>query len=623
MRANIGGTRLRPRHAIKKLGVLLGLLSVIGAGLVVYADSAFANDADLTASTECPEPFAPNTYVVEYTATSWSSGQLGANPDIRVEYSVNGAPFVVGAQFAFPNQPTIPSHQGAFTVSSPGTIKSLMVQTHAGADWESGNTERGPWFTQQLTLPGDCEQPGVPTASAEFDCAVRGAAVTVGNSAGTGGQPVTFEITAPAGTSPAFAQTTPPIAPGGSTVVVVPFEEGETRTITATAPDLYETFTFVRDCEHPAALVSHACATSGLDVSVQNVGNGAGTFSIDGVSQVLAPGQVLSRNVPVAEGASVEVAVLLDGQPVAGSPFTFVRDCEHPAALVSHACATSGLDVSVQNVGNGAGTFSIDGVSQVLAPGQVLSRNVPVAEGASVEVAVLLDGQPVAGSPFTFVRDCEHPAALVSHACATSGLDVSVQNVGNGAGTFSIDGVSQVLAPGQVLSRNVPVAEGASVEVAVLLDGQPVAGSPFTFVRDCEHPGATAMNNCNERGADVVISNAGDAPATLEISKDGVPIDVVVVPGSDVVSRFYPLAEDELATFRVTGDGFDSGPLIVNHDCAQVSAPPTVVVSPPATGLPVTGATTTPVAVTGALLLAVGMLAMLGAGRKPRSSSLR
>ena len=152
--------------------------------------------------------------------------------------------------------------------------------------------------------------------------------MTLTNAAPPGGQSATFLVAAPAGTSPAFSQTVGPVAPGGSATVTVPFVEGETRTITVSAQGMTtKQFTFLRDCEHPAAVVSHECAASGLDVTVENVGDGAGVFSINGSSQTVAAGGSFTVNVAVAEGASVQVTVLLDGSPVAGSPFTFLRDC--------------------------------------------------------------------------------------------------------------------------------------------------------------------------------------------------------------------------------------------------------------------------------------------------------
>jgi uncharacterized protein (DUF983 family) len=377
----------------------------------------------------------------------------------------------------------------------------------------------------------------------------------------------------------------------------------------------------------PLALVTHVCAASGLDVTVKNTGNVSGTFSINGVSQVLAPGASFTQNVAVAENASVQVTVLLDNVDVPGSPFTFLRDCQQPGASVSHQCAASGLDVTVTNTGDEAGTFSINGTAQVVQPGQSFTQNVPVAGGASVQVTVLLDNVDVAGSPFTFLRDCQQPGASVSHQCAASGLDVTVTNTGDDTGLFSINGIEQSLAPGAHFTQNVAVAEGDSVQVTVLLDGSDVAGSPFTFLRDCEQPGAQAANNCTAGGIDLVLTNSGASPTTFEVTKNGVVIDHVVVGANSTVVVSYPLTEDEVAVFRVTGPGFDSGDLSVIHDCVQVSAPPIVTRALPPSPSPAPvpsqlaftgGPFTVPLAITGGMFLGTGVLAVLASRRKKR-----
>jgi hypothetical protein len=86
------------------------------------------------------------------------------------------------------------------------------------------------------------------------------------------------------------------------------------------------------------------------------------------------------------------------------------------------------------------------------------------------------------------------------------------------------------------------------------------------------------------------------------------------------VVRNYPLAEDEVAVFRVTGATFDSGGLSVTHDCAQPSAPILVRAPtgpPPPAELAFTGADTGPLGLLGGLLALAGCAALL-AGRRPR-----
>ncbi len=446
-------------------------------------------------------------------------------------------------------------------------------------------------------------------------CAPSGLDVKVTN---TGDDSGTFSIN---GTSQL-------VAPGQTFTKNVAVAENASVLVTVLmdgAPVAGSPFTFLRDCQHPAAQVVHECSSTGLLVKVTNTGDDSGTFSINGTSsQPVAPGDSFAVGVVLAEGASVEVTVLMDGVAVPGSPFTFVRDCDNPGASVSHACAASGLDVSVLNTGGVAGTFSINGTSQVVQPGNTFTKNVAVAEGASVQVTVLMDAVDVPGSPFLFLRDCQQPGASVAHVCADTGLDVKVTNTGDDSATFSINGTSQLVLPGNTFTVNVAVAEGAIVQVTVLMDNVDVPGSPFLFARDCEQPEAFAASNCTVDGADVTLTNLGDSPTVLDVAKNSVPIDSVVVPGNDSVVRSYLLGEDEVAVFRVTGPTFDSGDLEVIHDCVQVSAPPTVTreappsppASPPPGTLAFTGASSVPLGVIGGLLTLTGSLAVVGSRKR-------
>jgi hypothetical protein len=173
----------------------------------------------------------------------------------------------------------------------------------------------------------------------------------------------------------------------------------------------------------------------------------------------------------------------------------------------------------------------------------------------------------------------------------------------------------------------VSVAEGASVQVTVLLDGVDVAGSPFTFLRDCEQPGAQAVNNCTARGVDLVLTNSGASSTTFEVTKNGVVIDHVVVGANSTVVVSYPLTEDEVAVFRATAPGFDSGDLSIVHDCVQVSAPPIVTRALPPSPSPgptpsqlafTGGPFTVPLAITGGMFLGTGVLAVLASRRQKR-----
>jgi len=259
-----------------------------------------------------------------------------------------------------------------------------------------------------------------------------------------------------------------------------------------------------------------------------------------------------------------------------------------------------------------AQTFPHDGLQAPSGESIVSTCPAPAVWGYEFTVA---GGETLTGDDFGNFQSA--PLAQVTHACAASGLDVTVKNVGNQAGTFSINGTSQVLQPGESLTVNVAVAENASVLVTVLMNGSDVPGSPFTFLRDCEQPGAKVADNCTVRGVDVFLSNTGSEPTTFTVLKSGNVIDTVVVNGGVTVVKSYPLNEDEVATIRVTAIGFDSGDQFITHDCVHVSSVPIVTVQSPTATIPVQPVTSSSLAFTGdptsvPLALAGGLFTMTG-----------
>jgi hypothetical protein len=179
------------------------------------------------------------------------------------------------------------------------------------------------------------------------------------------------------------------------------------------------------------------------------------------------------------------------------------------------------------------------------------------------------------------------------------------------------NGATRQLAPGESFTVNVAVDEGDSVQIPVTLDGIPVAGSPFTFTRDCEQPASSATHDCDTGGAVLTLSNVGPSPTVLSVTEDAALIDTVTVDGGTSIVRTYPQAEDQIATFRVTGPGgFDSGDLVVAFDCIQLGPSSETPVqgrveAVVASRLAFTGGSTGTLAVPGAIMIMVGLLALV------------
>ena len=134
----------------------------------------------------------------------------------------------------------------------------------------------------------------------------------------------------------------------------------------------------------------------------------------------------------------------------------------------------------------------------------------------------------------------------------------------------------------------------------------------FTF--DCIHPGATITHTCDE-GVHVHFTNTGESPLDMTVTKGGTVIDTVTVPGNGSADRTYAMAEDETATYRVTGGGFDSGDTPFTHDCVQPSTTTSTTVPDTVQGneivrgttLPRTGSSSTlPMSTLAGLLLMTG-----------------
>jgi LPXTG-motif cell wall-anchored protein len=99
----------------------------------------------------------------------------------------------------------------------------------------------------------------------------------------------------------------------------------------------------------------------------------------------------------------------------------------------------------------------------------------------------------------------------------------------------------------------------------------------FTF--DCVHPGAAITHTCDE-GVQIHFTNTGDSSLEMTVTKNGNVIDTVTVSANGSADRTYAMDEDETATYRVSGGGFDSGDVQFTHDCVESSTTTTSTTTP-------------------------------------------
>lgn len=235
--------------------------------------------------------------------------------------------------------------------------------------------------------------------------------------------------------------------------------------------------------------------------------------------------------------------------------------------------------------------------------------------------------------------ECVAATASALKSCTTEGgpsVDVSIVNPdANDTATVDVlkNGIvahAGVVVPvGQTVHSLVPfdVNETGTVSVNWTDSAGPIdpVKEIFTqeFTFDCVGPGATITHSCAQ-GVVIEFANNGEAPTTLVVTKGGEVIDTVDLAGNGTATRTYPMAEDETATYRVTGTGYDSGEQTFTHDC--VAAESTTTTTEPDTvqgtevvrsaTLPRTGSSSTlPMSTVAGLLLMTGGVLLALANR--------
>jgi hypothetical protein len=240
---------------------------------------------------------------------------------------------------------------------------------------------------------------------------------------------------------------------------------------------------------------------------------------------------------------------------------------------------------------------------------------VPFASGetATLTVVDVLTGKTVFTKQFT--ADCLNPTAAATKNCSAGGVDIDLTNSKPGTAHFTVV-VGTKSTNYDVTSTTAkhftePVAEGATVVITITEATAGVLIDHQSFTMDCFKPGAKIENSCSEGGVLVTLTNTGSVPADLKVTKNGSVIDTVTVGVGKTVFRTYPMAEDETATFRVTGTNFDSGNQQITHHCIEAATTTSV---PPTTAPPTTASPTTPPTVQGTEVVRAATLPRTGAG---------
>jgi LPXTG-motif cell wall-anchored protein len=202
----------------------------------------------------------------------------------------------------------------------------------------------------------------------------------------------------------------------------------------------------------------------------------------------------------------------------------------------------------------------------------------------------------------SFPRDCgAQPSATVTGDCA-HGWDITLANAGQAPATFSITkptgGTEQVTVEKGQASRHYDVVEDTAQTVSVSAQGMDTVSKSLTAEQaDCHQPTpaaptATVTGDCT--GFTVTLTNPGEQPATVTVTKPGGDTEDVTVPGGTTtpITKHYDVIEDQAQTVTATYHGTELGSKTLTAeqaDCHQPTpAAPTATVTGDCTGFTVT-----------------------------------
>jgi hypothetical protein len=286
-----------------------------------------------------------------------------------------------------------------------------------------------------------------------------------------------------------------------------------------------------------------------------------------------------------------------------------------PAVQVEAACVSFDGDVVV-DLANVGGTEPITFVVTDPRDGTTTTRSVAVGSSASLTLPAFADGTYTVGitadgAPLaqTVSIDCDRPglpAVFHDVECAALGGTVLV-TVGNTSAVGTAEPITfavadprdptivtlLTLAAGETGVVTIEALPDGAATVAVSADG--VALAPIEVVVDCQQPEVDAISMaCSAGGQTVTVANAGGTPVTVEVRKDDVVVDDLLVPADGSAELLVPMVEDETATIAVLEADVVLLARAVTQDCEDEVTTTTTVPDGPTTTVPGTPPTTVP-----------------------------
>ena len=305
---------------------------------------------------------------------------------------------------------------------------------------------------------------------------------------------------------------------------------------------------------------------------------------------------------------------------VAGSTFTMSYDCSNGSdgtlTLADGETETvSGLPVgttcTVAEVGIPDPVPGYEYGEPVLDPPDGTVTVGSTTEPVTVTVENPLVWLPAASADI--VNDCESGGALVT-----------MRNDGGGEVVFQIVVDGENFGPTHTVGSEgeqtvlVPLAEDQRATIAVEAEGFGTVVEDVVQL-NCNEPVAAFAVECAEGGVVVTLTNDGDTPVDLTVTKDGEVVATVTV-GDTPVEVLVPMDEDETSTITVTNGEVPVDEQEITYDCTPPdTVPPDTVppdTVPPGDTIPPASVTTfevlgtqeTPLPVTGSTVF--GMVAL-------------
>jgi uncharacterized repeat protein (TIGR01451 family)/LPXTG-motif cell wall-anchored protein len=533
------------RRLLSAILILLGITTIVPA----FAGIVSAHHSNIAASVEC-------SGVVSWTASSWSTGPQGTNPDVRVSLTVGPTTTEI-AQGVFNDAN---NYQFSGTFQWPSGATSITVSSLPVGTWGNGVVSVvGSSVT--ITKPGNC--PGQPGVSVAVSCSTPSpghgdgtVVLTLSNDVSFASS-VTFTVYNP---DQAATFTSYTVAPGQTQQVTFSgLADGpHTVKITSGATDLSQAFSVDCDTPIPAATNTVTCVNGDgqVVVTLSNTGGEAVVFDVTNPQTNMVEHVTVNaddsttRTFSGFADGNYTVKIMVGTNDLSQA---FTVACDHPGAgtiSVTSACVDHDGQVTILLIATGGNqpvVFVVNGTTYMVPPDTTLPVVISGLLDGSTPISVTANGQVlsfVASSTcdlpptYSYVQACANFDDTVSVLIGNPGDDVAV--------TFTINGTDYTLAPGT----------SQTVVIDHLADGQHTITLAINHV---PQPSIVVTSNCD---ATFVV-----APVCNSVDVNGA-----------VITYWYTITNSESTNISVTWDNGGSGVVPAGQSITVGSSSPTLTV---------------------------------------------